>query len=468
MISSNISFISSEYQIVENGRERNPSFEDSMIKIVRPEDKSIMHISINPSMSEMRARLEEIQSIFAPEVTHRQDVKTADVLKYIGDDSNYVFYVRNKTHIIVDPFSITAKYKSMAELSFAEDQDLMVIVEKQDADLMIKYYKRENEIVDNKYNVLPKQDKDINAEKWQLSNNIRKPILINKQKAKQVPKQTTQKQQPKRQATAPLKVLEFKTYYKDLSIIRVTTEKSSLVHFEYKGNKISKQYNDCIRPIRVIPNIFFCTRTDNKRECLVYDYRSHCLNSTEELFDWTCSFSTINLDNENVIRKGMGNVCGSITTSEIKSAKEVLNISTNPAQMIYAYADDNILLVDKNAERLKIYKCPLSLETKQVKVKEEENKGISGCAISVIVAIGVFSFFLCIWKGGSTVFQALVILILELVVGFIWVILVKENLKKERKGRMGKKKRNEGRKKFITINTNEAKVIYTNHDLDDK
>lgn len=473
MISSNLSFISSKYQKVENGRERNPYFEDRMIKIIRPEDKSIMRISINPSMGEMSARLEETQSIFAPDIIHRQDVKTADVLKYIGDDANCVFYVRNNTHIIIDPFSITAKYKSMAELSFAEDQDLMVVVERQDADLMIKYYKRDDEIVDNKHDILPKQDKDINAEKWQISNKIRKPILINKQEVKRVPKQqTTQRQQPRQQSTDSLKRTEYKTYYKDLLVVRITTESSSLVHFEYNGNKISEQYKDCTRPILAIRNVFLCKRVDKKYEYIAYDYHSHTLTSIIGPCYWASAFSTINLEQNGYLRKCFGEERGIITTTELKSARKDLNISTASSQTLYAFVEDCILLVDKNFKQLTIYKCPLFSDAEQVKVKEEESNGIGGFAINVIVAIGVFLFFLCIWKGGATVFQALAILVLELVVGGIWAILLKENLanEKKRNERERRKKKEMERKlsRSIKINTSEAKVIHTNHIGGDK
>ena len=97
-----------------------------------------MELTINPTLSTKGASLEVSESIFSNSVTH-QDTTNANILKYIGDDPDYVFYVRNKTNFYSAHYSMTPE--NIVEMEFSENDDLMLVLERVDRNFMIYYYK---------------------------------------------------------------------------------------------------------------------------------------------------------------------------------------------------------------------------------------------------------------------------------------------------------------------------------------
>lgn len=133
----NLHFISTKHQRVAGGWEQNPSFVNREIIIRRSADLNRMELTISPTLSTKRASLEVTESIFSDSVTH-QDTENANILKYIGDDPDYVFYVRNKNNFSSAHYFMTPE--NIIEMEFSGNNDLMLVLERVDRNFMIYYY----------------------------------------------------------------------------------------------------------------------------------------------------------------------------------------------------------------------------------------------------------------------------------------------------------------------------------------
>lgn len=90
----------------------------------------------------MRLRLANQDSVFS-KLPISQSIETANILKYIGDDPDYVVYIRNKDSIRLhlSPFVPTSNFVDPIEIAFSEDDSLMVVVERCDTGTQYQYYK---------------------------------------------------------------------------------------------------------------------------------------------------------------------------------------------------------------------------------------------------------------------------------------------------------------------------------------
>lgn len=138
----NLQFISTSHQRIENGWEHTPSYVNRNIQIHRSSDLQTLQITITPTLGTKKACLEVQTDIFSGATIH-QNVSTANILKYIGDDPDYAFYIRNKDSfsLSISPFVPTSKYKNAIEVAFSTDDDLMLVVERRDINVIYKYYK---------------------------------------------------------------------------------------------------------------------------------------------------------------------------------------------------------------------------------------------------------------------------------------------------------------------------------------
>ena len=134
----NLHFISTKHQRVEGGWEQNPSFVNREIIIRRTDDLNKLELTIIPTLNTKGASLEVTKSIFSNSVTH-QDTTNANILKYIGDDPDYVFYVRNKDNFYAANYFMTPE--NIVEMEFSENNDLMLVLERVDRNFKIYYYK---------------------------------------------------------------------------------------------------------------------------------------------------------------------------------------------------------------------------------------------------------------------------------------------------------------------------------------
>lgn len=135
-------FISTHHRRIENGWEYPSSYVNREIQIIRSSDYETLQIAIMPTLSPKRAKLEVNTNIFSG-FTIRQEVSSANILKYIGDDPDYVFHIRNMDSFSLNlsPYNPASKFKNPIEIAFSADDDLIAVLERRDKNLIIEYYK---------------------------------------------------------------------------------------------------------------------------------------------------------------------------------------------------------------------------------------------------------------------------------------------------------------------------------------
>ena len=104
------------------GKEYSPNHSSRAINLAFSDNKQFIKVSITPTLTTKSAIL--------------QNDKESEVLKYIGDDPDYVFYVRNKEKIK----NCGSFFSSSFMIAFNDD-DLQFILYRRDRDLIIEYYK---------------------------------------------------------------------------------------------------------------------------------------------------------------------------------------------------------------------------------------------------------------------------------------------------------------------------------------
>ena len=138
----NLHFISTRHRRVTNGWEQAPSYALREITIQRTADLQRLAVTIAPTLSTKYAKLWQTTDIFSHEII-RQNIETDNMLKYIGDDPDYIFYIRNKESFVLDTsfFNPFATLINPIEICFSENDDLMFVLERKDINIKIEYYK---------------------------------------------------------------------------------------------------------------------------------------------------------------------------------------------------------------------------------------------------------------------------------------------------------------------------------------
>lgn len=134
----NIQFISTRHQRMQGEYEFNPSYVLRNVQINRSTDLQRIAVTIEPTLTTKYGKLWETRDMFSGEIV-RQNVTSANVLKYIGDDPDYIFHVRNEESIIIPHHGLLPT--TSIELQFAEDDELILILERRDMNVKICYYK---------------------------------------------------------------------------------------------------------------------------------------------------------------------------------------------------------------------------------------------------------------------------------------------------------------------------------------
>ncbi len=141
-MNSNLHFISTCHRRVTNGWDQAPSHVLREIIIQRTADLQRLAVTIAPTLSTKHATLWQTTDIFSHEII-RQNIETDNMLKYIGDDPDYIFYIRNKESFVLDTsfFNPFATLINPIEIAFSEHDDLMLVLERKDTNVRIEYYK---------------------------------------------------------------------------------------------------------------------------------------------------------------------------------------------------------------------------------------------------------------------------------------------------------------------------------------